>query len=838
MVKYLLILQKKNLFYLALGLFCAVLLGCSIGWMEQFQNISQYYEYQYNTGSYIAYFSGNLSEQDIAVIAADQNVEQCGVVTYYKKIVEGKGKDFWIRGADANYMLRNSVVSQGRLPEKRNELTAERWVLETLGAEPKAGTEIEFVLEDEAGNHFRERFVVSGILSDSAYAKENGKMNLFIPADLEEDIDPIVNLDIRQGADLAESLEAIQAKLGAEDVFYEFSSEAGAMRRSMGSMKAVWGKSLLTAGLFCIYLVGICRLGKEQFQKELAKLRMCGFSVRMVILSLAKLWLAVYAVCTLAGTACAMAAVTLLTKAAGLDRIHFIFWGESRHIQPEILTPMFLLTLLLLLAVLLAVCIWIGFEGTRRSILSQMREGQNARRCACRMKEKKGKWSGLYFRVEWVSVGMAVLAGVVFLTMDYLQLSEKRMEENEIFSQCRNGDFQITGFQQENILNGVSREKLEEITALEGTARVDAAMTLPVRVRLEDDIVPASDYYDTYNEYAKDLYYREFLGTEPASGDTVYKSTLMGYNDSALNRLDAYLCQGKIDVEQMKTSNTAVLFVPQYVEGRFRQRFYSNARQVMDYEPGDRITVKIRDDYETDMESYWAMEDQISSHEEVFEIAAVVYYPYLPNTSAMGLVNPDVIISDARMRELTGQQTYRVVNIDLDDGFDEKAYEIGLSDCLETVPGITVSNLISARMEKEMRSRIYAVLRIMWSLLAGAGLAVCALNGFRQHIRQRKGELRLCRMIGFSQKELLWWADREGLCYFAWTSTATLALAYLLQYRIYTENGNQVMGLSFWGHEGFKLMALVCCFAMTRILFEKMTRRMIRSGIMENRRED
>ena len=96
MVKYLLILQKKNLFYLALGLFCSVLLGCSIGWMEQFQNISQYYEYQYNTGSYIAYFSGNLSEQDIAVIAADQNVEQCGVVTYYKKIVEGKGKHFWI----------------------------------------------------------------------------------------------------------------------------------------------------------------------------------------------------------------------------------------------------------------------------------------------------------------------------------------------------------------------------------------------------------------------------------------------------------------------------------------------------------------------------------------------------------------------------------------------------------------------------------------------------------------------------------------------------------------------------------------------------------------------
>ena len=37
----------------------------------------------------------------------------------------------------------------------------------------------------------------------------------------------------------------------------------------------------------------------------------------------------------------------------------------------------------------------------------------------------------------------------------------------------------------------------------------------------------------------------------------------------------------------------------------------------MDYEVGDKITVKVRDNYEKEMEAYWAMEDHVSEHEEI-----------------------------------------------------------------------------------------------------------------------------------------------------------------------------------------------------------------------------
>ena len=90
MWKILLRLQKKSIFSISAGIFLAVFLGCCIGWIEQFENISQYLEYRFNTGSYIAYFSGDLTREDIAVIAEDENVSQCGIVTYYKKIAEGK----------------------------------------------------------------------------------------------------------------------------------------------------------------------------------------------------------------------------------------------------------------------------------------------------------------------------------------------------------------------------------------------------------------------------------------------------------------------------------------------------------------------------------------------------------------------------------------------------------------------------------------------------------------------------------------------------------------------------------------------------------------------------
>ena len=66
MKKILFKLQKKSVFSVFAGMFLAVFLGCCIGWMEQFENISQYLEYRFNTGSYIAYFSGELTQEDIA----------------------------------------------------------------------------------------------------------------------------------------------------------------------------------------------------------------------------------------------------------------------------------------------------------------------------------------------------------------------------------------------------------------------------------------------------------------------------------------------------------------------------------------------------------------------------------------------------------------------------------------------------------------------------------------------------------------------------------------------------------------------------------------------------
>ena len=187
MYRILIRLQKKILICIAIGIFFAIFLGFGMGWMEEFQKEVAYKEYQYNTGSYIAYFSGNLDEQDINIIVNDNHISQCGIVTYYKKIYEGKGKDIWIRGANENYMLRNSIVVKGRLPEKENEIIAEQWVLEAIGLEAKNGQEITFSLEDEEGKQSTETFIVSGVLENSAYSKENGLTNIFVRYDLQRD---------------------------------------------------------------------------------------------------------------------------------------------------------------------------------------------------------------------------------------------------------------------------------------------------------------------------------------------------------------------------------------------------------------------------------------------------------------------------------------------------------------------------------------------------------------------------------------------------------------------------------------------------------------------------
>lgn len=673
MYKVLIQLQKKMLLCLAAGILTAVALGYGMGWMERFQTESAYREYQYNTGSYIAYFSGGLNQQDIDIISGDKRVSQCGIVTYYKKIAEGKGTDIWIRGANENYMLRNSTVLQGRLPAAGNELIAQQWVLEALGIPAESGQEVTFSLEDEEGRPSVETFVVSGVLENSAYAKESGDMDLFVPFDFERDRNPIINLDIDENADLLGSLQDINEKLAGTDIFYEFSSDAGAMRRQMITLTGkLTGKNIFLAVFLLFYFICIYQLSEEQFMRNTAKLRMCGYSIKQILSVYFQIIAGVWMVFVLSGLAVGRLCILFISRMAKLNQISFIFWGRKVSIEPEIFMPVFFCNILLSFAAVLLFFIWVIFRNAKRTVLEQLRFGERAERKSCRMKENGKRL--LYFRIEWISIVLFVLAQVLFLSVSYQQHANKKMAENTAFSQCKNGDFQILGYQSENIANGVSREQLEAVRKIPGTVSVETASVLPVRVKIEDGQQVAENYYGLYNEYAKDTYYKAFLGEERISGDTVYKSSLMGYNDAALAKLSDYVIEGSIDIEEMRHSNAAVLFVPQYVEGEYRQRFYRNAEKVIPYQVGDRVTVKIRNQYGDGMEQYWAMEDQTGSHEEVFQVGAIVYYPYLPNTSAMGLVNPDIIISSDRMEQLTGQQICRVVAIQTADGINAEQY--------------------------------------------------------------------------------------------------------------------------------------------------------------------
>lgn len=134
--------------------------------------------------------------------------------------------------------------------------------------------------------------------------------------------------------------------------------------------------------------------------------------------------------------------------------------------------------------------------------------------------------------------------------------------------------------------------------------------------------------------------------------------------------------------------------------------------------------------------------------------------------------------------------------------------------------------------------QIYAIVNGLWSILVGGGLAICALNGFRHHIRQRKGELALCRMVGFSRKEIITWAKKEGWGYFLAVVIPAVSIAYLLQYWFYKRSGNLVMGLPFWGNEMLKAIFIGSAFLLTRGLFEMMTGHMISGGMIGEYRKE
>ena len=247
----------------------------------------------------------------------------------------------------------------------------------------------------------------------------------------------------------------------------------------------------------------------------------------------------------------------------------------------------------------------------------------------------------------------------------------------------------------------------------------------------------------------------------------------------------------------------------------------------MDYKVGDTITIKFRKDLDVSSKKYWELKDNTNDYKYVtFKVIAIVYYPYMAETSSIGSLLPDIIISEEQFIKLTGINVYSVVNININEEYKNiEKLEDKILDISKKEEGISARNLTNEKNNKKnmsLRNTIYRYgIEIFVFLIAVFNM----MNTMRYRFFLRKKEFSLYKIIGVREKIVRKIVILEGSIYGVFSAIVAF-IGYMgfifwfysrneIYYKAYNINGDiEAMRLVFI----FVINILICIFISTREL--------------------
>ena len=105
----------------------------------------------------------------------------------------------------------------------------------------------------------------------------------------------------------------------------------------------------------------------------------------------------------------------------------------------------------------------------------------------------------------------------------------------------------------------------------------------------------------------------------------------LGYNEEALNALQKYVIQGEFTPDTLG-DDEVILSVLRMDDTKNNELpgFYKEGTPLMDYHPGDAITIKYRKDLQTSSVEYEAFKDYDAEYMyKTYKIKAIVSFPFM-----------------------------------------------------------------------------------------------------------------------------------------------------------------------------------------------------------------
>lgn len=789
---------------IVLGIALIVGVG-SLSFSAKEQNIKQT---EYELGSYFVRY-GDLNDTQVKDIENikinglnednskskknnNPNISKLGLLTYYDSSTPESDDLMNIVSVNRELLeLQNTELIKGNFPKKANEVVIEKWVLDNLEVKAEVGQK---VTVDLFGRKKKETFVVSGVLKDRAREKSSGIMEIFLNRDLKksnEKTDAYVRF--KDDKNILKNIYTISDALGVDE---EHIGINGMLLEAMGQLEEIdynlIYSAIAAAIVLAIVVYGVFNISIIQRISEYGLIRAIGGKLSDIVKLLLTELLLIWLVSLPIGVAIGYLVAVLLKKVSGNVFTEIAVELSTISVPIEIIGFASVVSLLIIVFIVVLLAWKIKRISPIDEIRGNIKSSVDKKRNQKMIRKRKNN-SLSYSKIIPIEIKMAMknvlrnksgfaitlismcLGSVMFLASSfYSDLMKDQQKKLDEVSRV-NTDFKISMKPTKPMYAGYSAKDIEDIRSIKGVENVDEIRSLYARMFLKDEQILDNEYFKEKN---KEPYNKDVLGgllLDCGNGDKILKSSVYGYNNTLLKKLDKLLAKGNVNLKEMNNEEVAIAMVPK-----------NNGKYTVGVDIGDKLKVTFREDG-ISSEEYFKMTDTGGKYiTKEFKIVGIVnelvdYSAYYPDTDSVHLV-----LSNKQFEKFSGYKNAQIVNIEMkDDANREKVakqiFAIANRTNGNVFSDLTEERMTLAAMEENKQMFINAIIGILFLISI-----INIVNNIKYSMVSRRAEFGIIRAVGADNKMFRKIVLSEGLMYGLYSGVISVIVALIVCWGIYS----------------------------------------------------
>ena len=760
------------------------------------------------TGTYhVAY--KDIDKNQLKVVKEGKDIKNIGLNSYYASTDKGEKLPINILYADNNFINDESEIVKGRLPEGKNEVVLEGWILNSMGLEEAVGQELTFKLYDKDKP---EKFKVVGILKDRYKDKSVGRCEMFLHLDENKINNFIANVEFNEGSPISKNIEAIakKAHLNLDNQVGVNSTLVGTVEENGGIDSESRNTAITMSAFAGLVIYSIFSISVYQRIRDYGMLRAVGATnFRVFKLMLYELLL-IALISLPIGILLGMGGAQIFNKTGG----NIQYEGNIKSTPFVIPTNIILISIACTIIMIFVISLLTYMKIRKISPIEAIKKNFGGDKKIKKSNFIIGGLSNKISATKTISIknifrnkkafilimlSMSI-GGILVIKNDYAYSRSEAMYEDQQRQMYMNGDFVLTVNGSTDEENGLTDKEINEIKNIDGISEVKTARILQSRMVLDKKDILDMEFIEQLNNggYTGSVL-NGLLFKDKKSDKYLLKQKLKGFNDEMLKSLDKYVVSGKIDIEKMKKENLAVIYMPYIVDTFYGTKnvVVGGGKPLANIKVGDTVTIKYPKGKIDNVESYWKAKDNLEYEEHEFKVGAIVNYPFADDSMYSGDDGIDVITSSNYLEKLFGENNYDVVYANAKKGEDHDAINKKLGEIGSKVPGTITTDMVQDkaaddRSLKQDKLYSYGIVAILFAISI-----FNIINNVSYNLTSRTSEFGMLRAIGISEKDFKKMIAYEGLFYGIISSVIVVVGGIVLQTRMYETYGFVDYGMDF-----------------------------------------